>query len=190
MTPGTRGTRTSDAHARQETASQRGKANTAKGKRTERDLVTWLRAHGWPGAERTIRTGHRVPGRVSADRGDVDGTPLLAWQVKDVAEREIWQIPNWLAATGCQRAAAGADLGILVVKRRGHADPGRWWAWLTLDEVIHEALTNRVNGLPYPLGLFTVPVRLALADLAPILHFWGYGTCTDETCVCGGLRHA
>lgn len=157
----------------QQTASQRGRANGEKGKRAERAMVSWLRGHGWPGAERTVRTGHRVPGRVHADQGDIDGTPGLVWQLKDVAERRWSQVPTWLADTEAQRDAAGADIGILVLKRPGHADAGDWWAWLCLADLLPEP----VELDAYPATPITaVPVRLTVADLAPILHHVGYGT--------------
>jgi len=183
-------TRRSPETVRREAASARGKANSEKGKRAERDLVGYLRARGWPGAERTVRTGHRTPGRVSADRGDIDGTIGLAWQAKDVSDGALYQVPTWLDDVNAQRAAAGADIGVLVVKRRGHADPGDWWAWLTLDDVVHPLTTNTLTGYRYPAALFVVPVRLAVGDLVPILHYWGYGTCDgrDGGCACDGCR--
>lgn len=146
-------------------AVSRGRANSAKGKRAERSLVTWLRTHGHPGAERTIRTGHRVPGRVSADRGDIDGTPGICWQVKDVDDRALWQVSEWLDATERQRQAAGADVGALVVKRRGQADPGAWWAYVPLG----------VLAPTVPANLAALPVRLAVADLVAVLGRYGYG---------------
>lgn len=161
-------------------AARRGKANSDRGKRAERALVAWLRAHGWPGAERTVRTGHRTRTRVSVDRGDIDGTPGVCWQLKDVAEASMHRVPVWLAQTEAQRRAAGADLGVLVVKRRGHADPGDWWAHVRLDDVMHEVIINAGScGIAYPAELFAVPVRLAVADLAPILHHAGYGDDVD-----------
>lgn len=150
-----------------EVASARGRANGERGKRAERALVTWLRAHGWPHAERTVRTGHRVPGRVSADRGDVDGTPGIVWQCKDVQETRWHLIPAWLDDTEDQRRAAGANVAVLVLKRRGYADPGSWWAWVMLDDLV-------------PVELYAVPVRLFVRDLAVILRHSGYGERLDE----------
>lgn len=156
-------------------AARRGKANSDRGKRAERDLVTWLRGHGWPGAERTVRTGHRTRTRTSVDRGDVDGTPGVAWQLKDVADSALSLIPKWLAETEAQRVAAGADVGVLVVKRRGHADPGDWYAFVPLVELMHEVMTPAASRGIGAAAMFAVPVRLAVADLAPILHGRGYG---------------
>lgn len=162
-----------NAHAR------RGKANGDRGKRAERALVAWLREHGWPGAERTVRTGHRSRTRTSADRGDVDGTPGLAWQLKDVADTTLHRVPVWLNETERQRVAASADLGVLVVKRRGHADPGDWWAHVPLVSLMHGVMTPAASAGIGAARMFDVPVRLALADLAPILRHQGYGTPFD-----------
>lgn len=173
---------TDDAHdpsRGQQSARARGRANSAKGKRSERDLVAWLRPNGYPGAERTVRTGYRSPARQRRDTGDIDGTPGLVWQVKDVAERAWSQIPGWMIETEHQRAAARADIGILVVKRHGHADAGEWWAWLPLSALVtHTMTTDGIAAyvMPAEASVYDVPVRLALADLVPILRTLGYGT--------------
>jgi hypothetical protein len=159
--------------------ARRGKANGDRGKRAERALVAWLRAHGWPGAERTVRTGHRTRQRVSVDKGDVDGTPGVCWQLKDVADAALHRVPVWLNETERQRMAAGADLGVLVVKRRGHSDPGDWWAWVPLVTLMHGVMTPAAASGIGAARMFTVPVRLAVADLAPILRHQGYGTPFD-----------
>src|SRR5688500_3530498 len=65
------------------TTTARGKYSREKGATAERHLVAWLRTHGWPGAERAVRTGYRTADRTSVDPGDVTGTPGLVWQVKN-----------------------------------------------------------------------------------------------------------
>lgn len=150
--------------------SEIGRSNLAKGKAQERKVVAYLRVSGWPGAERTVRTGYHVPGRISRDRGDIDGTPGLVWQIKDVAEREWWRIPKWLADTDEQRHAAAADIGILVIRRAGHAHPAEWWAHLYL----HDMMT--LAGAGFDFSPPEVPIRLELHHLLPILRQAGYGT--------------
>ncbi len=150
--------------------SEIGRANLAKSKTRERQLVGYLRVAGWPGAERTVRTGYRVAGgRSSADRGDVDGTPGLVFQLKDVAEAKHHLVPKWLAETETQRAAADADYGVLVVKRAGHGHPGGWWAYLPAT-----AFVVLAGGAAQP--RLTGPVRLELRDLVAWLRLAGYGT--------------
>lgn len=160
--------------AKKRSRSEIGRANLAKGKAQERKVVAYLRVSGWPGAERTVRTGYHVPGRISRDRGDIDGTPGIVWQIKDVAEREWWRIPQWLADTAKQRDAAGADIGILVIRRIGHAHPSEWWAHLYLHELL--GLAGGQHDLAPP----NIPVRLELHDVLPILREAGYGTPPED----------
>lgn len=155
------------------TAAEIGKANSLKGKVEERKVAAYLRVNGFLDAKRTVRTGYRAGGNCSPDEGDICGTPGLAWQVKSTHEREWWKIPNWLAAVAQQKIAARADYGILVLKRKGHADPGMWWAHLYLADIA------ALLGVPPELtpGSLSaqVPMRLALGDLLPLLHRAGYG---------------
>lgn len=160
--------------AKKRSRSEIGRANLAKGKAQERKVVSYLRVNGWPGAERTVRTGYHAPGRISRDRGDIDGTPGIVWQIKDVAERDWWRIPQWLAATEEQRNAAAADVGILVIRRAGHATPAEWWAHLYLHELVGLACGVYDQVTP------NVPVRLELQHVLPLLHDAGYGTPTED----------
>lgn len=160
--------------------SQIGRANLEKSKVAERALATYLRTHGWPGAERTVRTGYRVDGRTFGDHGDVDGTPGVAWQMKVTDDRRLHLVPAWLAETDAQRGAAGADYGVLVIKRAGHAHPGTWWAYLELSAFL--ALVDADYGLTTA-GSSAQPVpgaiRLELASVVAALHWAGYGTAQE-----------
>jgi hypothetical protein len=110
------------------TSAQQGAANRAKGARAELLVVKWLRDNGWPGAERSISTGHRSTVRERADLGDITGTPGIAWQVTDNSKLDQPAVfARRLADTETQRAAADADFGFLIQRRRGTADAGRWW---------------------------------------------------------------
>ena len=146
-----------------------GRANLAKSKAAERAVAAYLRASGWPGAERTVRCGFDVAGRTQPDRGDLDGTPGLCWQIKATHEREHWRVPQWLADTDAQRAAARADLGILVVKRPGQAHPAAWWAYLYVHDFA-TVLGGRASAAALE------HIRLDLRALLPLLQVAGYGT--------------
>jgi hypothetical protein len=163
------------------TASARGRANRTKGAAAERDLVRWLRANGWPGAERAIRTAYRTADRELPDPGDVTGTPGLVWQMKYTAR---FDQPAFLAAclaeTEQQRVDAGADFGLLVQRRTGVTDPGRWFVWLRVIDLYALCRSSKSNTLltvdPTRAYLGEPPVRMELADLVPLLHAAGYGT--------------
>jgi hypothetical protein len=151
------------------------------GKDTERLVVRYLRDTGWPGAERTVRTGYHVVNREMADQGDIDGTPGLCWQVKSLrpSTRMELAVPGWLVETDHQREASGATLGFLVVRRWGTTDVGRWWtfqsAWqlyTLLDSHTHLADRGDVGRL--------IPIRMDMAALVGLLHQTGWaGTTTD-----------
>lgn len=102
-------------------------ANKRKGTAAESALVTFLRGHGWPFAERRALTGAK-------DRGDVTGTPYIAWEQKSAARICL---PEWLRETETERVNAGADYGVLVVKLRGvgAANAGNWAAVMPLRQM-------------------------------------------------------
>lgn len=157
------------------TPAEIGRANMSRGKIAERQVVGYYRDHGFPGAERTVRTGARTGRRTRADHGDIDGTPGLCTQVKVTlnASAEA-KVPEWLAQTEAQRRASGADLGVLVVKRVGAANPGRWWAYLPLPELIGLIFASQCRPV-------AGTVRLELASLVELLRAAGYGTPPEVT---------
>ena len=157
------------------TRSQIGRANRRRGIDAERRVATWLRAHGWPGAERAVRTGYRTATRASADPGDITGTPGLAWQVKDCARE---QVDAWLAETEEQAEAAGADYGLLVVRRRRVGDVGRWWVYMRLADL--GGLLVHAYGDARFLAPGSALVRLELRELVRYLHDAGYGDPTES----------
>lgn len=149
------------------TPSQRGRANRTKGAQAERDLCRWLRGNGFPGAERAVRTGFNAGGRYGADPGDLTGTPGIVWSVKDCA---VERLDQWLDELETMRDAENARLGLLVHKRRGHADPARWWCWAPFDQW----LSLRDANTP-PDGPWGCPARLELGHAVTLLRTVGYG---------------
>lgn len=152
-----------------------GRTNRARGIQAERDLARYLRAHGWPDAERTIATGMRTRDRARADRGDITGTPGLVWQVKYHTRDLIGAtLVKALYATAEQTVAAGADYGFLIQRRDGKADPGMWWAHLPLGDLTTLAMRD-TERIPDHAALM-VPTRLALCHVVDLLHAAGYAT--------------
>lgn len=153
------------------TRSQIGKMSRNKGAKAERDVVKYLRAAGFPHAERAVRTGYRTNGRTAADPGDITGTPGIIWSVKDVA---VERIDQWLADLDAMHGQDD-DVRLLVHKRRGHADPGRWWCWMRLSTLAHLVDDHLSLGASMT---HAVPVRMELGHVIPLLHDAGYGTTT------------
>lgn len=170
------------------------KAHTDRGKESERILVRYLVPHGFPNAERSVRTGLRTRDRELPDLGDIAGTPGLVWQVKAMkpltrAENEV---PRWMLETERQRAAAGADLGILVV-RRDQRPAEQWFAFLPVADLygvlggLNDGRTGPwvVDG-PWGSGgdrgaVVAWPCRLYLGDLVTLLRSTGWGDPMPET---------
>lgn len=125
-----------------------------KGTGAETLLVGYLRANGWPYAERRALSG-------SLDKGDIAGTGPLVWESKATGGSP--QIPAWLAETETERRNAGAEYGILVVKTRGLGVVymGRWLAVMTLPQ--HEKLVanSTVKVLASTLPRFYSSMRLS-----------------------------
>lgn len=144
-----------------------GATNRRRGIVAERDLVRWLRANGWPQAERTVVTGYRTAQRERRDGGDITGTPGITWSLKDCAVERIAEWWSELEAMDGHR-----DVRLLVVKRRGHADPGLWWCWLTLAELVD--LFPSVDPMSQHITTHGL-IRVQLNVVAPLLHLAGYG---------------
>jgi hypothetical protein len=156
------------------TPSQRGAANRRKGASAELSVVKYLRTVGFGGAERAVRTGYRTSTRTAADPGDITGTIGIVWSIKDVATE---QIAKWFDELDRMDAHAG-DVRLLVHKRRGHADPGRWWCWMRLHTLVHVlGEPGERRRCPVACG---EPVRMELGHVIPLLHAAGYGDAIED----------
>ncbi len=149
------------------------------GTAAESAVVRVLHANGFPHAERRQLRGN-------LDCGDVTGTPGVVWEVKGgTAARTAsdGQVAAWLAETDRERLNAAADIGVLVVARKGigAANAGRWWVVLPMWQA---AWAARPNTWPQVAGadptLRDRPVRLHLVDMCALLVATGYGSLTGE----------
>lgn len=138
------------------------------GRAAENGVRDFLRVNGFPRAERRTQRGVR-------DAGDLTGTPGVCWEVKarkdSISDKDI---ADWLVETERERLNAGADIGVLVVRRAGvgEANAGRWWAVLTSRVVF--VLTDPDAADPNNESP-DVPVRMLLADAVRLLRWAGYG---------------
>jgi hypothetical protein len=157
------------------------KAHRDRGVATERLLAKFLREHGFPNAERAVKTGVVTRGRTVVDPGDITGTPGLVWQAKGLRPITAAEnaVPGWMLETEQQRAGAGAGLGVLVV-RRDQRPAEQWFAFLPVADLYRSAgLQPTLDDSP-PWGwqrdtIIAWPARLYLADLVTLLRSWGYG---------------
>lgn len=92
-----------------------------KGTFAESAVADYLKQHGWPYAERRALAG-------AVDKGDITGTPGLAWEVKYAGVG--LKMSEWIQETVTERRNAGAAHGILVVKPFGYGAKrtGDWFA--------------------------------------------------------------
>lgn len=169
------------------TPSQRGTSNRRRGHTAERDVARWLRSNGYPHAERAVRTGFRAAARVSPDPGDITGTPFMLWSVKDCA---VEQTAKWFDELDdmSDNASSAGCLTFLIHKRRGHADPARWWCWQWQSQYLdlyrtwleHVDEVRQIGELPLwvPTGT-EYPMRMELGHVVPLLRAAGYGDPVD-----------
>ena len=103
----------------------------AAGSRTERVVADYLAA-----ALDDDRIDRRVKSGAK-DRGDIGGLRVhgqrLVAEVKDVAKLDL---PGWTNEAHIEANNDDALLGIVISKRRGTTDPGRYWVHMTLDDLL------------------------------------------------------
>ena len=97
-----------------------------KGTAFETAVVRYLRDHGFTYAERAPLAGNK-------DRGDITGTPGLVWECKN---HKALALAEWSDETYVEMVNAGADYGILVVKRPRYGEPGDAYAVLPLSDLV------------------------------------------------------
>jgi hypothetical protein len=98
----------------------------AKGSGAERGVVEYLRAHGFPHAER------RLAGSAK-DRGDIAGVPGVVIEVKNCERTDLGA---WIAEAAVEQANDGAAYGLVWHKRRGRSDAGQWYATLPAAQLV------------------------------------------------------
>lgn len=157
------------------------------GTAAETAVVRFLRVNGWPSAERAALAG-------SSDVGDVTGVPGLCVEVKGgaAAERaEDADVARWLTETETERGNRRADVGVLVLKRKGKgaASAGGWWVYLPGWAFLYLAAAADNIAPPYRYAVAadhsreysdTPPVRVTLAGAVSMLRRAGYGTPLTE----------
>jgi Holliday junction resolvase len=103
-----------------------------KGDRAERAVVEWFHSLGWTKA-------HRIRAGSPDDIGDIELHPDVVIEVKDRGKIDL---PAWIRKLGLQKANKDAAIGVIVVKKRGSADPFEW-AYVIDAATLVNILTTR-----------------------------------------------
>lgn len=124
----------------------------------ERAVAKYLVANGFPHAERRALKGRY-------DCGDVTGIPGVVVEVKGGATAKLAApglVVQWLEQTRTEVTNAKADVGVLVLQRRGYGldRAGYWWAIVPAAE-----LTTKIDGV----------VWVTLGQVTQLLRHNGYG---------------
>lgn len=153
------------------------------GTAAESAVVKVLAARNFPSAERSALHG-------TLDRGDITGTPGLAWEVKGgkmAASASDTDIDNWMAELEREIANSGAQHGFLIVKRKGISEhrAALWHAYLTVQTLLElggcsSTRASRRERIPTisnyrDIRIGDRPCRLILSDLCWLLADAGYG---------------
>lgn len=88
-----------------------------KGAETEEEWVRFLRAVGWPYAERRHLAG-------VADRGDIAGCPGVTVEVKSGARIDL---STWMAELEVEMRNDRTDVGYVAVRPKGRPHAENWW---------------------------------------------------------------
>jgi len=100
----------------------------AKGTVAETAVVNYLKANGFPDAD-------RAPLRGVLDKGDVTGVRNVVIEIKN---QKTYSIPAWLRELETEITNASVEHGFLVVKPNGIgvSRVGDWWAILPLHRIV------------------------------------------------------
>lgn len=109
-------------------------ASKRKGSQAERDVVAWLKANGYPYADR------RVAG-ATLDKGDISGVLGVTIEIKNHAKMDL---AGWVAELEIEMANDNAWTGAVIHKRKGKGDVGEWYA--TLPAKVWLELLRKADG--------------------------------------------
>jgi hypothetical protein len=102
------------------------------GSRFERTTADYLKDHLSEFIDRKVRTGAKDTGDIANVR--TASGRRVAVECKDYGGR--LNLAEWVREAEAERVNDGADVGLVVAKRRGTAKPGEQWVILTVDGLI------------------------------------------------------
>ena len=95
-----------------------------KGTAAETAVVNWLKGKGRKHVERRSLNG-------TADRGDIAGIPCVVIEVKN---HQRMALSEWVDEMLVEVNNDKADTGIVIHKRKGTTDVGKWYATMTVEQ--------------------------------------------------------
>lgn len=133
----------------------------------EQPAARYFKSQGppWQDARRSVAAGWSNATTEFQDTGDLTGLPGLCVQVKALKKPLVGkELADVFAETERQAAASGPGVVPLILeKRAGTTDVGRWWLWLTSDVYVR-LVTDRWVWLPEP-HLVRVELGAVIGDL-------------------------
>lgn len=109
----------------------------AKGTAWETAVVRWLRERGFDRVERRSLHG-------TNDKGDITGINEVVIECKNA---KTYKLAEWMDETQQEVKNAGANIGVLLVKRIGKTDPGMGY-WVMSAEDGARLLKEAGYGYP------------------------------------------
>lgn len=103
-----------------------------KGTAAETAVVNWLISKGRNHVERRSLNG-------TNDRGDIAGIPCVVIEVKN---HQTMKLSEWVEEMLVEVDNDKADTGVVIHKRKGTTDVGKWYATMTVqqwEQLIKEA---------------------------------------------------
>jgi hypothetical protein len=95
-----------------------------KGTSAETAVVNWLVSQGRKHVERRALNGVN-------DRGDIAGLPAVVIEVKNHKEMKL---SAWLKELEVEMANDKAETGVVIHKKTGTLDVGKWYATMPVSE--------------------------------------------------------
>ncbi|AKU15766.1 hypothetical protein [Luteipulveratus mongoliensis] len=140
----------------------------AKGTLAETACVNWFRAHGFPWAERLTLSGAYDRGDISLLPGHAVIVEVKSYSAAGNGQPATKMLAGWMAEVEREVNNAGADHGVLVVKRAGSTDVGRWFAY------VHPAAFLAMVGAQVEPDM-PDPICTTVACVTAVLRTAGYG---------------
>jgi hypothetical protein len=125
-----------------------------RGTAAESAVVKWLHTNGYPDARRQPPTGNK-------DQGDLWVNLRTIAEVKTrntaagLGQPGEAELAKWMAETEAERVNAGAWHAVLIVKRRGTSNPGRWFAYVPATYLANQVAFLDPTNAPISMDLAT-----------------------------------